>query len=47
VQLHAHLVSGIGGTHCVEVHISKFPASEDDVKAWNKNWGTANIEAKE
>jgi len=47
VQLHAHLVSAVGGTHCVEVHISKSPASDEDAKAWNKNWGTANIEAKQ
>jgi hypothetical protein len=45
-HLHAHLLSGVGGTHCVEVHVSKFPASEDDIKSWRKNWGAANIEAK-
>jgi hypothetical protein len=45
--LHAHLMSAVGGTHCVEVHVSKFPATEDDIQSWYKNWETADIRARE
>ena len=46
VQLHAHLVSAAGGTHCVDVHVSKISTSQDDLKPWFKNWEKANIDAK-
>ena len=36
VQLHAHLLSAAGGTHCVEVHASRVVSSEADIDRWFK-----------
>lgn len=44
-QLKAYLLSGHGGTHCVEVHVSKVVASEKDVAAWFEGFAEARIEA--
>ena len=46
VMLHAHFVSAVGGTHCVQVHASKVSRSQEDLDPWFKGFGQANIEAK-
>lgn len=45
VQLKAYLLSGHGGTHCIEVHLSKVVASEAEVHAWFSGFEGARIEA--
>lgn len=49
LQLKAFLLSGHGGTHCIEVHLSKMlpPGSttEADIGAWMKGFQRARIEA--
>lgn len=44
VQLHAHFMSAVGGTHCVEVHASRVSQSPDDLDGWFKGFGKADIE---
>ncbi len=44
VQLHAHLLSAAGGTHCVEVHASMVSKSKEDVEPWFKSFADARIE---
>ena len=44
VQLHAHLLSAAGGTHCIEVHASKMSDSADDVDTWLKAFDQARIQ---
>jgi hypothetical protein len=46
VQLKAYLMSGHGGTHCIEVHLSKTVRSEKDVAAWFKGFAGARIELR-
>jgi hypothetical protein len=46
VHLHAHFMSAVAGTHCVEVHASKISTSPDDLDAWFKGFGKANIEVQ-
>ena len=46
IHLHAHLISAVGGTHCVEVHASKVSTSQDDLKPWFTGFGKANIEPR-
>lgn len=46
VQLHAHLMSAVGGTHCVEVHASRVSQSPDDLDGWFKGFGKADIEPR-
>lgn len=45
VQLKAYLLSGHGGTHCIEVHLSKVASSEAEVHAWFSGFESARIEA--
>ena len=44
VQLHAHFFSAAGGTHCVEVHVSKVTKSKDEIDPWFQGFGKAKIE---
>jgi hypothetical protein len=46
VQLNAHFLSAVGGTHCVEVHASKMSTSPEDVAPWFKGFEQASIDAK-
>lgn len=46
VQLHAHFMSAVGGTHCVEVHASRVSQSPDDLDGWFKGFGKADIEPR-
>ena len=47
LMLHAHFVSAAAtGSHCIEVHASKVATSKDDVDAWFKGFGSANIEVR-
>jgi len=43
VQLHAHVLSAAGGTHCVEVHASRMSASPEDLEPWVKGFDGARI----
>lgn len=43
-QLHAHLFSAAGGTHCVEIHLSKVSTSPEDGEAWFRGFGSARFE---
>ena len=43
VQLHAHLLSGAGGTHCVEVHATRVSIDEDDLSSWITDLEKASI----
>lgn len=45
-QLHAHLLSSAGGTHCVDLHASLVSKSNDDADAWFKAFSGARIEPK-
>jgi len=44
VQLNAHVLSGVGGTHCIEVHASKMSTSDDDLAPWLEGFSKASIE---
>jgi len=44
VQLNAHVLSAVGGTHCIEVHASKISSSDDDLAPWFEGFTKANIE---
>jgi len=46
VQLHAHLISAAGGTHCVEVHASRVSTSKEDVDPWFRGFSRARIEPR-
>lgn len=43
VRLNAHVLSAVGGTHCIEVHASKISTSEDDLAPWFEGFAKANI----
>ena len=45
VQLHAHLLSAAGGTHCVEVHATRISIEEDDLASWIADLDKASIKA--
>lgn len=45
MQLHAHLLSAAGGTHCIEVHATKIATSEDDIAPWFEGFRNARIES--
>ena len=34
VQLNAHLLSAVGGKHCIEVHATKLSIDEEDLASW-------------
>lgn len=44
LQLSAHLMSAAGGTHCVEVHVTKVSTSQDDIDSWVKRFDNADIQ---
>ena len=44
-QLHAHLLSAAGGTHCIEVHATKISNQADDLAAWLTDLEKARIES--
>jgi hypothetical protein len=44
LQLNAHFLSAAAGTHCIEVHASKFASSPEDIDPWFKSFGKAKIE---
>lgn len=44
VQMHAHLLSAAGGTHCIEVHATRTAIEEDDFAPWLKELAKASIE---
>jgi hypothetical protein len=46
VQMHAHLFSAAGGTHCVEVHATKVATSEEDAERWFRGFANAKIEPR-
>jgi hypothetical protein len=43
LQLSAHLMSAAGGTHCVEVHVTKVSTSQEDIDTWVKGFDKADI----
>lgn len=43
-QLNAHLMSAVGGTHCIEVQASKVSTSPEELDAWIEAFDKANIE---
>jgi hypothetical protein len=44
VQLHAHILSAAGGTHCVEVHVSKVSTDPADAGTWMRSFGSSDVE---
>jgi len=44
VQLHAHLLSAAGGTHCVEVHTTRTMLMEEEIAPWLNVLQKASIE---
>ena len=44
VQLNAHILSGIGGRHCIEVHATKVSIDEEDLATWVTELEKASIE---
>jgi len=44
VQLHAHLLSAAGGTHCIEVHATWASLADDDLATWIEVLDKARIE---
>lgn len=46
LQLHAHLLSAAGGTHCIEVHVSKIATSTEEVEPWFSGFGAARISTR-
>lgn len=44
VQVHAHLLSAAGGTHCVEVHTTKTTLAEEEIPLWLNALQKASIE---
>lgn len=45
VQLHAHLLSAAGGTHCIEVHVTRVSIQEEDLAEWITDLEKASIES--
>jgi hypothetical protein len=46
VQLHAHMVSAVRGTHCVEVHAARMTTSKEDANTWYRGFTGARIEPR-
>ena len=44
VQLHAHLLSAAGGTHCIEVHTTRTMLLEEEIAPWLNTLQKASIE---
>ncbi len=44
VQLHAHLLSAAGGTHCIEVHTTRTMLVEEELAFWLATLQKASIE---
>ena len=44
VQMHAHLLSAAGGTHCIEVHATRTAILGDDFAEWVKDLEKARID---
>jgi hypothetical protein len=44
VQLNAHILSGVGGRHCIEVHATKTSIDEEDLATWITELEKASIE---
>lgn len=44
VQLHAHLLSAAGGTHCIEVHTTRTALQEEEIAPWLGELAKARIE---
>lgn len=44
VQLNAHLLSAVGGRHCIEVHATKVSIDEEDLASWVAELDKASIE---
>jgi hypothetical protein len=44
VQLNAHILSAVGGRHCIEVHATKISIDEDDLASWVTELEKASIE---
>ena len=45
-ELHAHLFSAAGGTHCVEVHATRMNPSESEFSTWLRSFVSARIEPR-
>ena len=46
VRLNAHIMSGVGGRHCIEVHVTKLSTDEDDLATWVTELEKAGIEPR-
>ena len=44
VQLHAHILSAVGGRYCIEVHATKMSIDEEDLASWVTELEKATIE---
>jgi hypothetical protein len=44
VQLHAHILSAVGGRYCIEVHATKISIDEEDLASWVTELENARIE---
>lgn len=44
VRLNAHIISAVGGRHCIEVHASKLSIDEEDLASWVTELEKASIE---
>jgi hypothetical protein len=44
VQLNAHILSAVGGKHCIEVHATKVSLDEEDLASWVTELENASIE---
>jgi hypothetical protein len=44
VQLNAHILSAVGGRHCIEVHATKVSIDEEDLASWVTELAKASIE---
>jgi hypothetical protein len=44
VQLHAHILSAVGGRYCIEVHATKISIDEEDLASWVTEIEKASIE---
>lgn len=43
-HLHAHLMSAVAGTHCIEVHVTKASLLDDEIDVWVNAFEQANID---
>jgi hypothetical protein len=42
-QLHSHLFTAIDSKYCIEIHISKFVETENEINSWMKGFRRAKI----